>query len=55
MKSVLLIMCLMFSSCATISLSDSCECKCEKCVEFCSAKDGDPLCRKLLRLKCSCR
>ena len=55
MKYLIIGLCLMMSSCATMSLSESCECKCDKCVEFCSAKDGDPLCRKLLRLKCSCK
>jgi hypothetical protein len=55
MKYIILALCLLLSSCATTSLSESCECKCDKCVEFCSAKDGDPICRKLLRLKCSCK
>ena len=55
MKYVILVLCLLFSSCATTSLFESCECKCEKCVDFCSTKDGDPLCRKLFSIKCSCK
>lgn len=44
----------MLSSCVTTSSSEVCVCKCSKCIEWCDAKDGDPLCRKLLRLKCNC-
>ena len=38
MKYVILVLCLLFSSCATTSLFESCECKCEKCVDFVQQK-----------------
>ena len=55
MRCLLIGLCLMFSSCATIGSLESCECKCNKCIEFCAAKDADEFCRKLLRLKCNCK
>ncbi len=55
MRFILLGVCMLFASCATTNTSTLCDCDCSKCAKWCPDRDGDPLCRKLLRLKCKCQ